>query len=226
MVQVATRQDAPVTSRWVGFHVVFALVAVVVLLVPLADTGVRVLALVVGYNIALPIVARRTGDDDLWVTWAALAPMSVLMVLPDWFLSAVLGSIQFPNTGSPYIGTMPIFMAGMWTIALLPIMMIGRQVEAARSVVSGFVAVSVCGLLLFVAAEWFAPSIPLWEPLDVAQVAGVAVYVLLPELALCIATYALVRGVRNRPKIATIGGIVAIPFMYLGMLATSYQFLG
>jgi hypothetical protein len=81
-------------------------------------------------------------------------------------------------------------------------------------------------LLLFVAAEWFAPSIPLWEPLDVAQVAGVAVYVLLPELALCIATYALVRGVRNRPKIATIGGIVAIPFMYLGMLATSYQFLG
>ena len=55
-------------------------------------------------------------------------------------------------------------------------------------------------------------------------VAGVALYVLLPELALCLATYALVR--ERHSLAATLGGIVAVPFMYLGMLATSYQFLG
>ena len=62
------------------------------------------------------------------------------------------------------------------------------------------------------------------EPLS--QVLGIAVYVLPPELALCIASYELVRGARRRPRVATIGGIIAVPFMYLGMLATGHQFLG
>ena len=219
--------DAPaVTSRWLPLHGAFAVLAVGVLALPLMQTGLEVLGLVVIYNIAVPIVARRTHDDALWITWAVRAPMSVLMVLPDWFLSAVLGSITFPNTGAPYIGTMPLFMAGMWTIALLPLMMIGRAVEASRGVAAAFAAVAVSGLALFTAAEWMAPTIPLWEPLGVSMVLGVAVYVLLPELGLCIATYELVRGARRRPRVATVGGISAIPFMYLGMLATSYQFLG
>ncbi len=226
MVQVVSPPEEGLRSRWVGFHIVFAAVAVVLLLVPVTQIGLRVMALVVMYNVALPIVARRTSDDALWITWAVLAPMSVLMVLPDWFLSAVLGTLNFPNTGAWYIGTMPLFMAGMWTIALLPLMMIGRDVEARRGVVSAFVTVAVAGLCLFIAAEWVAPAIPLWEPVDVARLAGVAVYVLLPEVALCIATYALVRGARSRARLATIAGIIAIPFMYLGMLVSSYQFLG
>lgn len=211
---------------WIPFHAGFAAVAVAVLLIPVPDTGVRVLALVIAYNIALPVYARRTHDDDLWVTWTVLAPMSVLMVLPDWFLSAELGTLRFPDTGAPYLGTMPLFMAGMWAVALIPLMMIGRAVEAKRGVSAAFAAVAVFGLALFAVAERLAPIIPLWEPLGVAQVAGVAVYVLLPEAALCIASYELVRGARQRPVPLTIGGIVVIPFMYLGMLATGYQFLG
>ena len=103
MVEVAS---PPVHRRtsWVGFHAVFAAVAVAVLLIPVPALGLRVLALVVIYNVALPVFARRTDDDVLWVTWVVLAPMSVLMVLPDWFLSAVLGTLRFPDTGAPYIG--------------------------------------------------------------------------------------------------------------------------
>lgn len=123
MVEVAS---PPVHRRtsWVGFHAVFAAVAVAVLLIPVPALGLRVLALVVIYNVALPVFARRTDDDVLWVTWVVLAPMSVLMVLPDWFLSAVLGTLRFPDTGAPYIGTMPLFMAGMWAIALIPVMLL------------------------------------------------------------------------------------------------------
>jgi hypothetical protein len=226
MVQVSTSEVAGRTSRWVPFHAGFAVLVLAVLLLPMADTGPKVMALVIAYNVAVPVLARRTDDDALWITWAVLAPMSVLMVLPDWFLSAVLGTLEFPNTGAPYIGTMPLFMAGMWTIALLPLMMIGRQVEATRGPRDAFVAVGVAGLALFIAAEWLAPAIPLWEPVGAAQVLGIAVYVLLPELALCIASYELVRGARRRPWVATVGGIIAVPFMYLGMLATGYQFLG
>jgi hypothetical protein len=227
MVQALdTHLERAQRSRWVPVHIAFALLAVAVLVLPIAETGVEVLGLVVIYNIAVPVAARRTHDDTLWITWAVLAPMSVLMVLPDWFLSAVLGTLTFPNTGAPYIGTMPLFMAGMWTIALLPLMMIGRQVEAARGVAAAFTTVALSGLALFLAAEWLAPALPLWEPVGVSMVLGVAVYVLLPEVGLCLATYELVRGARRRPVPATVGGIIAIPFMYLGMLATSYQFLG
>ncbi len=104
--------------------------------------------------------------------------------------------------------------------------MIGMTVEAARGARLAFAAVAACGVLLFVAAERVAPLIPLWEPIGVTEIAGVAVYVVLPEAALCIASYQLVRGARQRPLAATVGGIIAIPFMYLGMLATGYQFLG
>jgi hypothetical protein len=227
MVQVVDKPiDAARRSRWLPLHGAFALLAIAVLALPLGQTGVKVLGLVVVYNIAVPVVARRTRDDALWITWAVLAPMSVLMVLPDWFLSAVLGTLDFPNTGAPYIGTMPLFMAGMWTIALLPLMMIGRVVEAARGTAVAFAVVAASGLALFIAAEWLAPAIPLWEPVGVSMALGIAVYVLLPELGLCVATYELVRGARRRPLPATVGGIIAVPFMYLGMLATSYQFLG
>ena len=225
MVEVAS---PPVHRRtsWVGFHAVFAAVAVAVLLIPVPALGLRVLALVVIYNVALPVFARRTDDDVLWVTWVVLAPMSVLMVLPDWFLSAVLGTLRFPDTGAPYIGTMPLFMAGMWAIALIPVMLLGTWVEQVRGPAAGFSAAAGSGLLLFMAAERLAPLLPLWGPVGVAEVAGVAVYVLLPELALCLASFELVRGARARPVALTIGMIIAIPFMYLGMLATGYQFLG
>ena len=221
MTQVGVRGDSRV---WQAFHGVFALVALVALVAPFGSTGGKVLLLVVGYNIALPWTARRTGDHRLWRMWTVLAPMSVLMVLPDWFLGAVLGSIHFPDTGSPFIGTLPIFMAGMWTIALLPVCMLARQVEDSRGALAGFVGAGTVGLALFTAAELIAPAIPLWEPVGVAEVGGVALYVLLPELALCLATYALVR--RPLPRTTTIPGIIAIPFMYLGMLASAYQFLG
>ena len=75
---------------------------------------------------------------------------------------------------------MPLFMAGMWAIALIPVMpwapgrsRFGIRLQASAAAGSGF--------LLFMAAERLAPLLPLWEPVGVAEVAGVAVYVLLPE---------------------------------------------
>ena len=222
MAQTTARRTS--TGVWLPFHGAFGLITLAVLLMPVGQTGVKVLLLVIGYNVALPWAAQRTGDRTLWRMWTVLAPMSVLMVLPDWFLGAVLGSIRFPDTGSPFIGTMPIFMAGMWTIALLPVCLLARQAEDRRGITLGFVTAGAAGLALFTAAELLAPTIPLWQPVGVWMVGGVAPYVLLPELGLCLATYALVRV--PLPRAVTIGGIIAIPFMYLGMLATAYQFLG
>lgn len=218
--------SAAQARRWIGFHVAFAVIAVALLLLPWASFGIRVLLLVIGYNAGVALVAWRTGDSLVLRWWCVLAPMSVLMVLPDWFLSAELGVLVFPATGSPFIGTVPLFMAGMWVIALLPVMLVGHFAERAWGVTAGLIVVVITGLALFTAAEWAAPLLPLWFPQNVPLVAGVAPYVLLPEAGLVLATYLLVRGSGTRTVWATAAGVVAVPFLYLGLLATSWQFTG
>lgn len=225
MTVESQRTPASHRSRWGVFHLVFAAVAVAVLLQPLGPFGLRVLLLVLGYNAAVVVVALRSGDAMVLRWWCVLAPMSVLMVLPDWFLSAELGVLVFPDTGAPYIGTVPLFMAGMWVVALLPVMLVGHRVERAAGLLVALVVVVITGLVLFTAAEWLAPTLPLWHPQQVPEVAGVAPYVLLPEAGLTLATYLLVRDSQTRNGWATAAGTVAVPFLYLGMLVSSYQFL-
>lgn len=220
------RLDPSQVRRWLVGLLAFAALAVVGLAVPIGQLGMRVLLLVVIFNVGVVVVARRTDDRVLWRAWAVLAPMSVLMVLPDWFLSAEVGSLNFPNTGAPYVGTMPLFMAGMWTVALLPVVLIGVVVADRRGMIAGTAAAAVSGVALFWAAELAAPLIPLWEPVGVAMVAGIAGYVIVPELVLSGAAFVIVATAGGVPRAATAAMTVLLPFTYLGMLATSYQFLG
>ena len=236
--------DAPHTRSWLLGFAAFAVIAGVGLAVPVGSLGWRILALVVIFHLGVVILARRTGDAYLWRTWSVLAPLSIVMVLPDWFLSAVLGTLEFPDTGGLFIGTVPLFMAGMWTIALMPVVLVGALVKQAaarregsadgtphggepvRSVAIGAAAAAGAGLLMFWAAELVAPSIPIWQPVDVASFAGVAAYVLLPEAVLSAAAFVLVATAGRVPRAAITAMVILLPFTYTGMLATSYQFLG
>lgn len=212
--------------NWIVLNLGFAVVAGVVLLLPMPALGWRILGLVVAYNVLVVATARRTADRTLWRAWAVLAPLSVLMVLPDWFLSEVLGTLNFPDTGGPFIGTVPLFMAGMWTIALLPVVLLALAVAAHRGVTAGVVTAGLVGLGLFYVAELVAPSIPIWEPVGVQMIAGVAIYVLLPELVLSAAAFLIVWAAFTLPWKAIAWMVALLPFAYLGMLASGYQFLG
>jgi hypothetical protein len=148
------------------------------------------------------------------------------MVLPDWFLSAELGSLQFADTGVPFLGTVPVYMAGMWVMALFPLVVLGAAVEQRHGARTALAAVAGAGLVFFFAAEAMAPLVPLWEPVGVTMLGPVAAYVLAPEVVLSVAAWLLVRDAQRRPVSWTAAGVVALPFLYLGMLATSYQVLG
>lgn len=227
-----TPSSAPPTAvqirgrNWIVLNVGFAVLAGAVLLLPAPALGWRILALVAAYNVLVVIVARRTDDRELWRAWTVLAPLSLLMVLPDWFLSDVLGTLAFPNTGGPFIGTVPLFMAGMWTIALLPVVLLALAVAARSGVSAGVMTAGLVGLGLFYVAELVAPSIPIWEPAGVQMTAGVATYVLLPELVLSASAFLVVWAARTVPATAVAWMVALLPFAYLGMLASSYQFLG
>jgi hypothetical protein len=199
-------------------------VALVVLSLPAPALGWRILAIVVAFHATLLGLARAWGLPGWRTSWTVLAPLSVLMVLPDWFLSAVLGTLFFPDTGAPFVGTVPVFMAGMWTMALFPLVVLGAAVESRRGSRAALLAVAVAGLALFAAAERVAPLVPIWEPVDVATVAGVAWYVLPAEVVLAVAAWLLVRG--RRPAAWTALGVLALPFLYTGLAATGYQLLG
>lgn len=226
-----TRPDTSASShvavrRWLVGFAAFAVIAVVGLAVPIGSLGWRILALVILFHVGTVVLARRTGDDLLWRSWCVLAPLSLLMVLPDWFLSAELARLNFPDTGAPFIGTVPLFMAGMWTIALLPPVLAGTVVAQRHGPAIGAAAAGGAGLVMFWAAELFAPLIPLWEPVGVAMVGGIATYVILPEIVLSASAYLLVASAGRIPRAATVWLTVLLPFTYTGMLATSYQFLG
>lgn len=220
---VVPAADLRVWGAWFGG---FALLAVIGLVVPWGALGMRILLLVVMFHLGVVVVSRRTGDRLMWQAWAVLAPLSVFMVLPDWFLSAVLGTLVFPDTGAPYIGTVPLFMAGMWTIALMPVVWIGAEVARRTSLAVGAATAGLAGFALFWAAELVAPLIPLWEPIGVQMIGGIAAYVIAPEIVLSAAAFLIVATVGRVPRAATVALVVLLPFTYTGMLATSYQFLG
>jgi hypothetical protein len=223
----AAATSAPPTSwrRWFQLYAGFALAAVVVLLLPAPEQGWRVLGLVVGYHVACVLTARLGDDPVLWRAWTILAPLSVLMVLPDWFLSDVLGTLAFTVEDGPYLGTVPLAMAGMWTIALMPVVGCAwwARERAGTQVAVGAAAAG--GAVMFIGAELAAPALGLWEPVGVATIGGIATYVLLPELVLSVAAAMLVCFAEALPGPALAGLTVLLPFTYLGLLATSYQFL-
>lgn len=211
-----------IDRRFLTLHAGFAGAAALVLLLPFGSQGVRVLVLVVLYH-GLILAA---GTPQLRQAWTVLAPFSVLMVLPDWFLCEVLGILFFPDTGGPFIGPVPMAMAGMWTIALIPVVGAGQAAQDHGGYGVAAAAAALAGLAMFTLAELAAPLIGLWQPVGVTTVAGVAIYVVIPEVVLSVGAYLVVTSNGVLPRWATATLTVLLPFTYLGLLATSYQFLG
>ncbi len=165
------------------FHLAFACLALVVLRLAEPSLGLRIGVLVVVYNLMLPAYAQWRGHDEWMDLWLFLLPLSVLQVLPDWFLAAVLDSLVFPRTGSAFIGAVPIFMAGMWVIPLFLIVMVDRAVTPRFGRVAGVLGTVLASALIFLSAEAMAWRIPIWIARDVAHWQGIAFY-LIPALLL------------------------------------------
>jgi hypothetical protein len=174
----------------------------------------------------LLLTARRPPAQGWTTAWLVLAPLSVLMVLPDWFLSEVLATLDFADTGAPFVGTVPVFMAGMWVLALFPLVLVAALAEQRLGERAALAVVAAAGLALFWGAELLAPVVPLWQPVGVQTIGGVAAYVLPAEVLLSVGAWLLVRGTRWRRPAVTALGVVVLPLVYLGALAVGYQFIG
>lgn len=175
--------------------------------------GLAVLALVIAYNLLLPLFARSSGHGHWFDLWWFLLPLSVCQVVPDWVLSQLIGILSFPDLGAPRIGTVPVYMAGMWVIPLFWVLLIARG----SPMLAGVLA-----LLVFGVAEWAAPVFGLWRPRNVATHYGIADYVLIPEALLGWAAAYAYREVGGSGPLLRLAAAAAVSIFYTGALVVSY----
>jgi hypothetical protein len=195
-------------------HFLFAAAAVGVFWALRApDLGWGILGLVALYNLLLPLIASRGGHRDWMEIWVFLLPLSVLQVLPDWVLSQQFGTLVFPDLGGPRIGTVPAYMAGMWVIPLFWVLWLAGR--------SGLTA-AILALLIFAGAEWAAQPLHLWHGQHVAQIFGVAEYVLVPELLLGWVTAYAFEQTRESNPLVRVGAAVCVTTFYTGALVLAY----
>lgn len=215
----------------VAFHAIFFACAGAIALLDPPAKGWAVLALVVGYNVGLPLIARAVGRDDWFALWRFLLPLSVFQVLPDWVLSAQIGTLSFPAIGGPRLDdAITLAMAGMWVPPLFIVLALARWL-AARGAASapagrapaGAALAAALAFAVFLGSELFAPLLELWEPVgDTVQVAGVALYVLPAEAALgwAAATAFALAGAASAPR--RILAALAVSTFYTGALVLAH----
>lgn len=207
-----------------GFHAAFAVAAAAALLLtPQRFYGYALLGAVLGYHLASLLWSWRRGDREWLRLWAYLLPLSMLQVVPDWILVEMVGSLRFVDHGVARIGSVPVYMAGMWSIPLFVIVALARLARppALRAVVAVLVAV-----VMFGSSEWYAHPLGLWHAVSVEHsVAGIALYVLPPEAALGLAAWWGFEATRGRGLAPQILVAMATSVFYTGMLITSYFFI-
>lgn len=196
-------------------HVGLLVAGAVALLLPTPAQGWAVLACVVGYNVALPVVARAVGRADWVAVWAFLLPVSAFQVLPDWVLAGLVGTLAFPDVGGPRVDdVIPVAMAGTWVAPLFAALLLGGGRP-------GRTAALAAGI--FLGTELLAPVVDLWEPTgDTTRVLGVALYVLPAEAALGWAAAVGLGLVRGRTAGVRVGAALAVSTFYLGALVLSH----
>ena len=204
-------------------HVIFTLAVLLALSIPSGlPVGLRLCGLIILYNVMVPVTALLRGHAEWFKLWIFLVPLSILQIFPDWFLSVELGVLVFPDTGSPYIGDVPIYMGGLWTVPLFIIVLIGRRVESRWKRSRALLAVCTASVVLFVGSEAILWRIPIWYAQGVTTIAHVAIYLIIPEILLGLFTFLAFEWSLARALWYKLGAAFIVMVIYLGSLCFFY----
>jgi len=207
-------------------HFVFTILCGVVLLAfHTIDIGIRLLVLVIAYNIMMPALGIFRKNSNWINLWFFAFILSLFQVFPDWFLSAQLNILVFPADGCFKIGTVSGYMAGLWTIPLFIIIFIGERVEAGFSKTAAYAAVAAASLIIFGGSEetlWLLPS---WYAQNVTMIDHIAIYILIPEIILGTSAFACFQFIKNKPHWVKIPASFLVMQLYLGSAAFFYFLL-
>ncbi len=214
-------------ARALQFYAGYAVLCAIVLWAPVPlGVGAKVLGLVLAWNAVLPLFAWRLGYAAWLRLWLFLVPLSVFQVLADWFFCAGIQTLIFFDNGAPFIGPVPLYMAGMWSIGLFPLVLIGQSLFWTSYLSVAVLAVGVGTLVIFFPTEVLAFHLPLWKALGVPDTLHVANYIVPAEILLGVVTFLVYERVQQAAWLTRLLNAAGITLIYTGAAGISYLFLG
>ena len=205
-------------------HLLFSIQCVLVLLFPLdVPLGIRMVILVLSYNILIPAVGKYRGYSDWVDMWIFSFALSLFQFFPDWFLSEQLDILIFPDDGFVRIGTVSIYMLGLWTIPIFMILFIGIKSKLRYSGRTVYFMVGTISFLIFTSSELFLYTS--WHAQNVLMISNVAVYIIIPEILFGLTSFWMYLQIIDKDIIKKIFAAATIMVFYLGNAALSYFIL-
>ncbi|RJP75976.1 MAG: hypothetical protein C4522_19785 [Desulfobacteraceae bacterium] len=204
-------------------HALFSLICILMIVAPVnVRTGIRLFVLVIVYDLILVFVGWFRKDRDWLQLWIFVSILSLFQVFPDWFLSAQLKILVFPEDGLFKIGTVSGYMMGLWTIPLFIIVFVGEQMEKRFSSGKAALGVGFLSLIMFGGSEQTLWMLESWYARNVTMVGHVAIYILIPEIILGLATWYGYKMVKSRNVLYKTIAAFGIMQLYLGSAAYFY----
>ena len=171
-------------------HVLFALICAMVMLFPLKPAiGVRMMALVIIYNLMMPLWGLFRRDREWLNLWLFSFILSLLMIFPDWFLSKYLEILVFPDDGMFKIGTVSAYMAGLWTIPVFIILFISERMYIHYSSKAAYGTATLASFIIFTLSDQLFRLLPAWYSQHVNMIGHMPVYIIVPKILFGLAAY-------------------------------------
>ncbi len=209
-------------AEFAGLHLAFLAAGGLLLAIPSLSTVHALQLFAVGYNLFFPTYAYVTDRRDWLDLWGFVFPLSLCLIVPDWFLVEVVGTLQFP-TAKPSPGPVPVAIAGLWTLPLIVSSYLG--LNAPNYGVRGegrYALVALASLVLFASSELLLTKVPIWQAVGVTTVSDMALYIVGPEVLLGVATFWTYWRYRLRSVLFRALVTPLVMFLYLGAIGTSY----
>jgi hypothetical protein len=204
-------------------HSAFVLICIVVLIIPLTGyMGIKLLILVVVYNVMVPVYGYVRKYSEWINIWLFAFLLSLFQIWPDWFLSAELGILVFPDDGFIKIGTVSLYMAGLWTIPLFLIIFAGLKFNQRYSKSITYLIVSLLSLMIFGLAEQTMWMLQSWYAQNVVMIGHLALYIIIPEIILGLTTYYYFNLIREKNHLIKVPVTFIVMLIYLGNAVLFY----
>ena len=205
-------------------HIIFSIICAIVLSISCFPIGIKLFILAIIYNIIVPLVGIWRKYTDWLNIWIFSIILSILQIWPDWFLSAQLEVLVFPEDGLFKIGTVSGYMLLLWAIPFFIILFIGKSLNERYSMNTTYIMISIISLLIFGISEMTIWMIGSWYAQNVAMIGHAAIYILIPEILLGILTYYGYSQIKNKNQLVKLPVAFIVMLLYLGS-ATFFYFL-
>ncbi|MHA1458275.1 MAG: DUF6989 domain-containing protein [Promethearchaeota archaeon] len=212
------------TRDFILVHIIFIGLCFAVLIIPIPIAiGIKLFILIVSYNLLIPLVGLFRKYSEWVKLWVFVFLISLFQIWPDWFLSAQLNILVFPEDGLFKIGTVSGYMAGLWAIPLFLLCFFGLKLKEKYSHNMTLIVVGLISLAIFGFSEQSMWILQSWHPQNVTLIFDhLAVYIIMPEVILGLSTFFYFDKLKNQHYIMLIVAAFGIMLLYLGSASFFY----